>query len=272
MTTKELQPQLDVILAAKRESLRERKAKTPIEAVRALASMQKRPQPVLSAIADSGTAMLVGQIKYTLPQTGILGNDYDPVAAAVRYSHVGVDAVALFTDEVLYQRGLDDLVLVSRATNLPVISQDYILDEYQVVEARAAGASALMLHAAVLDPSTLRMLVSATQRNRMTAIVQVTNQEELDYALALSPYVIGIRSRDAATQMLDIDNARHLWEQIPSHMRVMFTDGLRSLDEVRAVAELGLHAAIVREAVLHDECLPEVNRLLNRYPSDQNHS
>lgn len=270
MTTKELVPQLDVILAAKRQSLKERKAKTPIEAVRALASMQKRPQPVLSTIADSGTVMLIGQVKYGLPQPGIPEDDYDPVAAAVRYGHAGVDAVALLTDEVLYQRGLDDLVMVSRATLLPVISQDYILDEYQVVEARAAGASALVLHAAVLDPPTLRNLVSATHRNRMTAIVQVTNQEELDSALALSPYVIGIRSRDADTQSLDIDNARRLREQIPSHMRVMFTDGLRSLQEVAAVAELGLHAVIVREVVIRDEDLQTVNHLLNRHTTDQN--
>jgi indole-3-glycerol phosphate synthase len=269
MTTKELVPQLDVILAAKRESLKDRKAKTPIEAVRALASMQKRPQPVLSTIADSGSVMLIGQIKYGLPHPGIVEDVYDPVAATVRYGHVGVDAVALFTDEELYLRGLDDLVLVSRATNLPIISQDYILDEYQVVEARAAGVSALVLYAAILDPATLRTLVSATHRNRMTAIIQVTNQEELDHALALSPYVIGIRSRDAVTQVLDIDNARQLREQIPSHMRVMFTDGLRSLDEVMAVAELGLHAVIVREIVVRDENLQTVNRLLNRHPSDQ---
>lgn len=272
MTTKELVPQLDVILAAKRRSLSERKTKTPIEAVRALASMQKRPYPVLSTVADPGSVMLIGQIKYTIPETGSLGNNYDPVASALRFDQAGVDAIALFTDETLYQRGLDDLVLMSRAVNLPVISQDYILDEYQVVETRAAGASGLVLHAAVIDSATLRKLVSATQRNRMTAIVQVANQEELDYALALSPYVIGIRSRDAATQMLDIKNARRLRDQIPSHIRVMFTDGLRSLDEVAAVAELGLHAVIVREAVIHEtNPIQTLNHLLNRRISDNNH-
>ncbi len=265
MTTKELVPQLDVILAAKRRSLVERKTKTPIEAVRALASMQKRPQPVLSTVTDTGMIMLIGQIKYKLPQTNPLGDTYDPVAGALRYVQAGVDAIALFTDEDMYQRGLDDLVLVSRAVNLPVISQDYILDEYQVVEARAAGASAVMLHSAVVEPATLRALVSATHRNRMTAIVQITNQDELNYALSISPAVIGIRSRDAATQQLDIDNARRLRGQIPSHIRVMFTDGLRSIDEAAAVAGLGLHAAIVRETVIEtDSDLRRVNALFNR--------
>ncbi|MBI5669616.1 MAG: hypothetical protein HZC41_16560 [Chloroflexi bacterium] len=270
MTTKELVPQLDVILAAKRRSLAERKAKTPIEAVRALASMQQRPYPVLSTVTDPGTVMLIGQIKYTLPLTGDLHLGYDPVASALRISQAGVDAIALFTDETLYQRGLDDLVLMSRAVHLPVISQDYVLDEYQVVEMRAAGASGLVLHSSVVDRPTLRTLVSATQRNRMTAIVQVASQEELEYALSLSPYVIGIRSRDAATQQLDIANARRLREQIPSHIRVMFTDGLRSLDEVAQVAELGLHAVIVRETVIHtDNQIETLNHLLNRQNSDQ---
>lgn len=269
MTTKELVPQLDVILAAKRQYLLERKTKTPIEAVRALASMQKRPQPVLSMVTDSSRVMLIGQIKYALPQTGLIGDSYDPVAGALRYDRAEVDAVALFTDEGLYQRGLDDLVLVARAINLPVISQDYILDEYQVVEARAAGASAVILHSTVVEPPTLRALVSATHRNRMTAIVQITNQDELDYALSISPSVIGIRSREANTQQLDIDNARRLRAQIPSHIRVMFTDGLRSLDEVTAVTGLGLHAAIVRESVIEsDEDLRRVNTLFNRRQAD----
>lgn len=270
MTTKELVPQLDVILAAKRRYLIERKTKTPIEAVRALASMQKRPYPVLSTVTDSSQVMLIGQIKYTLPQAGLMGDSYDPVAGALRYAQAGVDAVALFTDEVMYQRGLDDLVLVSRAVNLPIISQDYIVDEYQVVEARAAGASAVMLHSTVVEPALLRALVSATHRNRMTAIVQITNQDELNYALSISPSVIGIRSRDAATQQLDIDNARRLRDQIPSHIRVMFTDGLRSLDEATAVAGLGLHAAIVRETVIQsDDDLRQVNTLFNRRSTDR---
>ncbi|NWG18541.1 MAG: hypothetical protein HXY41_18115 [Chloroflexi bacterium] len=271
MATEELVPHMNVIIAAKRRYLIERKTKTPIEAVRALASMQKRPQPVLSSVADSSSVMLIGQIKYTLPQTGVLGETYDPVATALRYAHIGLDAAALFTDEVMYQRGLDDLVLVSRAVSMPIISQDFILDEYQVVETRAAGASALVLHSGVVDPPTLRTLVSATHRNRMTAIVEVSDQGELEYALGLSPYVIGIRSRAAVTHALDMQNALHLRQQIPSNVRVMFTDGLRSMAEVEAVAELGVHAVIVQENITRTPAqLQELNTLLNRHntPAD----
>src|SRR5262245_18344419 len=107
MATKELVTQIDVIIAAKRQYLQERKSQTPIEAIRALASMQKRPHPVLSAINTDTPIMLIGHIKYSLPQTGPLMTTYDPVGLALRYVRAGVDAVTLFTDETLYQGGLD---------------------------------------------------------------------------------------------------------------------------------------------------------------------
>lgn len=249
MATKELLPQLDVILAAKRQYLQERKAKTPIEAVRALASMQKRPQPVLSSVMHDASVMLIGQIKYT-PEADPLHGGYDPVASAVKMVKSGVDAVALFTDETLYQGGLDDLVLVSRAVSVPVISQDYFMDEYQVVEARAAGASALMLRAHMLEPSALRTLVSATQRNRMTAIVEVHNQTELENALKLSPYVIGINLRDFRS--MDGSSGWRIRPLTPPNIRIMITDGLKTIDEVQTAVELGVDAVLVDEHLLDD--------------------
>jgi len=246
MATKELTPQLDVILAAKRQYLQERKAKTPIEAVRALASMQKRPQPVLSTVMQDAPVMLIGQIRYA-PESDRLSGGYDPVASAVKMVKNGVDAVALFTDETLYQGGLDDLVLVSRAVSVPVISQDYVLDEYQVVEARAAGASALMLRASILEPSLLRTLVSATQRNRMTAIVEVRSSAEMETAFKLSPYVIGIHPRDFRSS--ENGSGWRIRPASPPNIRLMVTQGLKTIDEVQAAVGMGV------DAVLVDECL-----------------
>lgn len=249
MATKELIPQLDVILAAKRQYLQERKSKTPIEAVRALASMQKRPQPVLSTVTQDAPVVLAGQITYN-PALGPYG--YDPVASAVRMVKNGGDAVALFTDQTLYEGGLDDLVLVSRAVSVPIISQDYILDEYQVVEARAAGASALMLRANILEPNVLRSLVSSTQRNRMTAIVEVRSQRELEYALTLSPYVIAIHLADFQTfEMTDLTNFQ-IRPLVPSSIRVMVTDGLKTVEAVQSAVNMGVDAVLVDEGLLDD--------------------
>jgi indole-3-glycerol phosphate synthase len=244
-------PQLKAIIALKQQHLLERKSKTPIQAVRALASLQKRPQPVLSTITHNAPVVIIGQIKYKLAQTGLLTDTYDPVSAALRYTQSHVDAISLFTDETGYQGGLDDMVLVSRAVEIPVISEDYILDEYQIVESRAAGASALVLSAAVADPPTLRSLVSATHRNRMTAIVEVRSREELEYAVSLSPYVIGLGSRDSSLRS-QFGLIQELRPHVPENMRVMPMPALKTLDEVAAVIGLGIDAMLVRETILQD--------------------
>jgi indole-3-glycerol phosphate synthase len=251
MTTKRLTPKLDAIIAARSYALRQRKLRTPLEALRALASMQSRPRPILSTVTDAREAVVIlGQVKHNISTDGQV--IYDPVSTALRYAQRKVDAIALFTDEVIYDDGLDDLMLVSRAVDLAVICQDYVLDEYEVVEARAAGASALVLSAAVLDNATLRQLVSDTQRNRMTAIVEVHNEEELRYALTLSPHVISLSSDDPFTPEaeLDLEHTRYLRGLIPHHIRVMVMEKLRTLDDVAIVASLDVDAMMVDEHLL----------------------
>ncbi|MBZ0297970.1 MAG: hypothetical protein K8L99_35785 [Anaerolineae bacterium] len=251
MTTNELSPRLNSIIDAKRAALEQRKAKTPIEALRALASMQSRPNPILSTVPDpTEPIVIIGQIKHSVADNGQVM--YDPVSMALRYAQRHVDALALFTDEIVYKNGLDDLMFVSRAVDLPVISQDYVLDEYQVVEARAAGASALILSAAVLEPHSLRALVSDAQRNRMTAIVEVHNFDELRYALTLSPHVIAISSDNPFTPEieLDLEMTRRMRDLIPRHIRVMIMEYLTTMEQVEVVADLGVDAMIVSEHLI----------------------
>ena len=265
MSTKDLTPQAEVVIAAKRQAMMDRKLRTPIEAVRALASMQKRPQPVLNRVATDAQIMLIGQIKYAQGKSDIL-SDYDPVATALRYVKAGVEAISLLTDEFLYQGGLDDLVLVSRAINVPVISQDYILDEYQIVEARAAGASALMLSSAIHEPPMLRTLLSATQRNRMTAIVEVYSEEDLKYALSLSPYVIGLSNFDPWTHEYMGDYISQLRPLIPANVGVMVTDGLKTIDAIKEIVALDIHALLVRETILDDpDQVARLTTILNQF-------
>jgi len=255
---------LEMVVQAKRQYVQERKTKTPIEAIRALASMQRRPQPILSTVTDDQHVLLIGQIRHSVvdvesAKADTDGDSYDPVSSALQCVHKGVDGLALFTDETVYYGGLDDLVLVARAVNVPVITQDYILDEYQVIEARAAGAAALVLSAAVLEPGLLRSLLSATQRNRMTAIVQVHSREELDHALTISPLVIGISNIDLQTQQHDIEITLQLRPIIPGHIRVMVMDGIRSADDLKRLAHLSFDAIMVEDVLL--EAQPNVAAL-----------
>lgn len=255
MPDKKLPPALEMVVQAKRQYVQERKLKTPIEAIRALASMQRRPQPILSTVTDDQHILLIGQIRHSVAadSNAVEGDSYDPVASALQCVHKGVDGLALFTDETVYYGGLDDLVLVARAVNVPVITQDYILDEYQVIEARAAGAAALVLSAAVLEPGLLRSLLSATQRNRMTAIIQVHNREELEHALAISPLVVGISNVDPQTQERDLETTRQLRSLIPGHIRVMVMDGIQTAAELQRLARLNLDAIMVEDSLLETQ-------------------
>jgi indole-3-glycerol phosphate synthase len=230
----------EAVLLAKRQALAARKSKTPIEAIRALASMQKRSQPILGTVTNDAQMLLIGQVCHQT-SSGV----YDPVASALRMIRAGFDALALFTDDAVYEGGLNDLTLVSRAVNAPVISQDYVVDEYQVVEARAAGASGLTLYANLLDTTAQRLLVSATQRNRMTAIVQVSNEDELRAALAISPQVIALDSDNP----LNIEALRELRAQIPLHIRTYVAHPLSTLEEVQTVASLKPDAVLIHGAL-----------------------
>jgi indole-3-glycerol phosphate synthase len=252
---------LETIIAAKRQALQQRKAKTPIDAVRALASMQRRPHPILSTIGAHVT--LIGQVKHTVSRTGSLLETYDPVSMALRYVRGRVDAISLFTDSAVYPRGLDDLTLMTRAVNVPAISQDYVLDEYHLVETRAAGASAVVLSSDVLDKHALRTLVSATVRNRMTSIVQVQNEDQLHYALSLSPHVIGLGSHDECN--LDLNSLHQLRALIPHAVRVMIMCCLESLGDVELGLKVGVDAMIVSAQLFtNDKTLTQLHTILNR--------
>lgn len=231
------------IIVARRDRLEQRKAVTPLDAMRALAGMQKRPEPLLSTVTDDGQVMLFGQIRYGTPT-------YDPVRLALSYAEVGLDGITFFTDNTLYDGGINDLALVARAVNVPILLQNYIFDEYQVVEARAAGASSLTLIARLMDARTLLALISATQRNRMSAIVRVDSAEELHNALAACPPVIELGKRDAPTGALDVAHIAALRADIPSTCRFLLYNRLRSFDEAAAVARLRPNAVLIHADLL----------------------
>lgn len=238
--------QIDEIIIAKRDRLARRKAETPLDAMRALAGMQKRPQPILSTVTDDGKVMLIGQIRYGTPS-------YDPVTLALRYMRAGLDGIALFTDNRIYDAGINDLALITRAVSAPVLLQNYIFDEYQVVEARAAGASSLSLVASLVDFTTLRGLISATQRNRMSAVVRVQSLDELNAAMDACPAVIELGKRDPDSGILDVAHLEALRAAIPSTFRVLFFNRLRSFAEAKAVAALKPDGVLVSPRLLEQD-------------------
>jgi indole-3-glycerol phosphate synthase len=240
------------ILTMKQERLAARKTQTPMNALRALAGMQRRPEPVLSMITD--TVMIFGHVAYS-------PLNYDPVQAAVSYAQAGLDAVCMFTDDTIYEGSVKDLTLIARAVHIPTINLNYVFDEYQIVESRAAGASALTLYASLMDRQTLRMLLSATARNRMTPIIDVSQAEDLHGSLDFCPPAVGLSKR-APNGELDLHWMHHMRLYVPFCSQVVIATPLRRLDEARAVAALRPRAVLIEPSLLPS--LPELRAIFAR--------
>ncbi len=239
--------QLDEIIVNKREQLQQRQSRTPMAAIIALAEMQQRPLPILNMVTSNSEICILGSIQRT--------EIYDPVGAALRYQSLNADGLTLYTDDDIYADGLEDLLLISRATHIPVISYDYILDGYHVAEARAAGASALTMYAALLDAITLRRTVSLTQRWHMTAILQIDQEEHITHIRTLSPHVTAVGSPYHPDPAHDLKLLRTLRPSIPFNVHCMPLHPLTSLAQIIEAVEIGVDAFTCAPTLLKDPAM-----------------
>lgn len=250
-------PQLEEILVNKRAQLQQRQARTPMAAVVALAEMQQRPLSILNRVTGGSEICILGSIRRT--------EIYDPVGSALRYKRLGVDGLTLYTDDDLYGDGLEDLLLVTRAVNVPVISFDYVLDGYHVAEARAAGASALTMYAALLDDLTLRRTVSLTQRWRMTAILQIDREAHIEHLRTLSPHVTAVGNPLEPSASNDLDLLRRLRASIPYNVHYMPLHPLTTLTQVAEAVEIGVDAFTCSASLLKNAAvMNQVRAILHK--------
>lgn len=246
METRNLRINRDIILASKRQYLEQRKQNLPLEAVQSLAQMQRRPRSVLNYANDREQIAIIAQV--TRQQI------YDPVTSALHCVAHGADAIALYTDHALYTDDLDDLLMVARAMpKLPLIFQNYVLDEYGVIAARGADASALVLYSAVVKPDILRRVVSMAQRWKMSVFVQIEESHDLELALTLSPHVLCFGEILSRNVRRSIEHLNALRPQIPRYVQLMLMHTLQSVDEVHMALAADVDAIIVSEDLLKQE-------------------
>jgi indole-3-glycerol phosphate synthase / phosphoribosylanthranilate isomerase len=260
MITADEEANVEVIIAAKKQLLATRQKKTPNAAVVALAEMQARPKPILSTVTDGAYITVIGQIT--------IGETYDPVGTALRYIRAGVDAVALFTDQRIYSNGIDDLLLLARGIpNRPVICRDYIFNEYNVGEVRSTGASSVVIYSSILERPQIRNLISITQRWKMSSILQVSNEEEMEYVRMVSPHTVAIGVFDDPyfDPKRDLPLLERLCPLVPFSSRIKAMGCLQTLDDVAAVLEFGVNAITVsQELIFSQNTYEQLYSLLER--------
>lgn len=234
-----------------RERVGRRKLEIPVAGLSALTTIQKRPLSIASVLRQKDGPSLILSIKrQRLNGEPLIAHNYNPVEIAKFFAKAGARAVSVTTDPVYYQGELHHVTLVSEEVSIPVIRQDFIFDEYQVIESRAAGADGISLIVSMLGQQRLRNLLSLTQRLRMTAIVVVHNEAELDRALELEPRVIGINNRDWNNFDIDLSRTPRLIGKIPHHIVTVSVGGISTPEELAYVAETGVHAVQIGAKLL----------------------
>jgi indole-3-glycerol phosphate synthase len=243
---------LNEIVAHKRSELAALKPRRPlpdlIAACRGLAPARDFEAALRPPAGER--VRLIAEVKRGSPSQGLFRADLDPVAQAGIYAGAGAAAVSVLTDARYFHGSLDDLARVHGAVAVPVLRKDFIVDEYQLWEARAAGADAVLLIVAALEDAALRDLLHAAKGAGLATLVEVHTAGELDRALRLGAPVIGVNNRDLQTLTTSLEPSLHLLPQIPPGPLTVSESGLASGADVAAVVAAGAHAVLVGETLL----------------------
>lgn len=240
------QTTLDTILAATRTRVTALRPRT-----RELERLAARaPVPRAFAAALGGPAIgVIAEVKRRSPSAGAIAEDLDPVALAAAYARGGAVAISVLTDEAHFGGSIEDLERVVREVPRPVLRKDFILDELQLLEARAAGASAILLIVRAMDARRLRELARTAQQLGLGVLVEAHNPVELDAAVAAEPTAVGVNSRDLATFTVDHAAAERLVAEVPPGIPAVAESGIAGRPDVERFAAAGADLVLVGTAV-----------------------
>jgi indole-3-glycerol phosphate synthase len=237
---------LDQILTSTRDGLGALHARRDALASEAAAAA---PARAFGAALRGPRVRVIAEVKRRSPSAGSIRDDLDPAARASLYAAHGAAAVSVLTDGPFFGGSVDDLRAAARGAGVPLLRKDFILDELQIVEARAAGASAVLLIVRALADERLRALLGAARAQGLEALVEVHTEREIDRALEAGARVIGVNSRDLDTFRIDTAAAWRLLARVPPDAIAVAESGMATADDVAGAAEAGADAALIGSAL-----------------------
>lgn len=240
---------LDRIVAEKKKEIAQARASIP------LASLEKRlpaapPLDFLGALQNATGLAIIAEVKKASPSAGILRADFAPVQIARIYADNGAAAISVLTDQPFFQGDLKYLESIRAAVRLPLLRKDFILDAYQVVEARAAGADAVLLIAEILDQKTLVALFQEIRRHGMEALVELYDADNLPRVLDSGARVVGVNNRDLRTFQTRLEHTLDLAQRIPRDICLVSESGIRTCDDMRRLEAAGVKAVLIGETFM----------------------
>lgn len=271
---------LDEIINRKRETLSRRKTKVPLNELEArirdlpppkdfksAISREKTLKAISSASGGPSAIRLIAEIKRASPSKGIIREEFDPASLACSYQEGGARAISVLTEESYFHGDLGHLSMVRKASDLPILCKDFIIDLYQIYEARAFGSDAILLIVSILSSSEIKDFMAVTEELDMESLVEVHTEEELEQALGAGAGIIGINNRDLRTFQVSLDTTITLARQIPNSKVIVSESGIKTRDDVLYLMDAGIDAILVGEALMRS---PDVKGKIKELLGAQN--
>lgn len=253
---------LDDICATKAKEVAAAKRARPIYELEERIAAQRKPRDFRQALREPGIS-LIAEIKKASPVKGVFLENLDPVELGALYEQAGARAISVLTDEQYFKGSLQDLVTVRQHVKVPCLRKEFIIDPYQIYEARAAGADAFLLIVRILSDDQLKEFLDAGEGLGMAVLVETHDAAEIERALAVGAHIIGINNRDLDTFEVNINTTLELKKKVPGGNVLVSESGIHTREHVRRLEDGGVDAILVGEAlVTSNDIAAKVHELL----------
>jgi indole-3-glycerol phosphate synthase len=245
---------LATIVAAARRTVEVREERVPLARLARRADARRgSSRPFLAGLAARDRVNVIAECKRRSPSRGVIRASYDPVAIATRYAEAGATAISVLTEPTFFDGSLEHLEAVRAAVGVPVLRKDFIISEYQLFEAAAAGADAVLLIVAALQPAELGGLMARSTALGLDALVEVHTGDELAVAVDAGARIIGVNNRNLRTLEVDVCATQALVERVPGDVVAVSESGLRSAADVLRLRAMGYRAFLIGERLMAAE-------------------
>jgi len=247
---------LDEIVAAKKNELERRRQKVPLSFLSSKIPGLPSTRSFEDALIKPGIS-LIAEIKKASPSTGVICQKFNPLKIAKIYEENKVSAISVLTEEKYFSGNINLLFRIKKVTKIPILQKDFILEKYQIYEARFYGADSILLIAAILSRKKIKDFLTLAHQLGMSAILEVHNDEDLKKVLVAEAKIIGINNRNLKTLRVDLGTTLRLHKKIPSGKIIISESGIKGYKDIKLLKKCGINAILVGESLLRSKNIGE---------------
>lgn len=241
---------LDDIVLKRKEQLKREMADTSLLCMKEKALSCLSPHPSFMDALATDEMSVICEVKKASPSKGVIEPNFMPVEQAKAYEKAGASAISCLTEEHFFMGNSKYLADISKNVSIPILRKDFVIDEYQIYEARAIGASAILLICAILDLDTLKRFIKLANELTLDCLVEVHNEQELEMAQLSGTEIIGINNRNLKTFDVSLDITKNLSEKLPSDKIIVSESGIKTNDDIKRLESYGADAVLIGETLM----------------------